>query len=84
MEKIKARLEDVNLKNHLYLEREHAVFDRQLSDIHSDAASLKLRIQDIESKNTKVRTLTKRWPVCSRFCLPTILNLCPARHLEAV
>lgn len=54
MENMKARLEDVDLKNRLYLEREHAVFDKQLSDFHSDSANLRLRIQDIESKNTKV------------------------------
>lgn len=54
MENIKTRLEDVNLKNRLYLEREHAVFGRQLSDFHSDTANLRLRVQDLESKNTKV------------------------------
>lgn len=58
MENIKARLEDVNVNNRLYLEREHAVFGRRLSDVHSDTAKLKLRVQDIESKNTKVTRLT--------------------------
>lgn len=59
MENMKARLEDVDLKNRLHLEREHAVFDKQLSEFHSDTASLKLRIQDVEAKNTKVTRLTQ-------------------------
>lgn len=59
MENMKARLEDVDLKNRLYLEREHAVFDKQLSDFHSDTASLKRRVQDVEAKNAKVTKLVR-------------------------
>lgn len=76
MENMKARLEDVDLKNRLYLEREHAVFDKQLSDFHSDTASLKRRIQDIETKNTKVgneahEVMDNLFSLC---CLLTICN----------
>lgn len=54
LENMKTRIEDVDLNNRVYLEREHAVFDKQLSDFHSATASLKLRIQDVETKNEKV------------------------------
>lgn len=57
LENMKTRIEDVDLNNRLYLEREHAKFDKQLSDFHSATDSLKLRIQDIETKNEKVTSL---------------------------
>lgn len=57
LENMKTRIEDVDLNNRVYLEREHAEFDKQLSDFHSATASLKLRMQDIETKNEKVTSL---------------------------
>lgn len=75
MENMKAQLEDVDLKNRLYLEREHAVLDQQLSHFHSDTANLKLRIQDIEMKNAKVTKLTQSDEQFVSF--GTIWDLCP-------
>lgn len=63
LENMKTRFEDVDLNNRLYLEREHAKFDKQLSDFHSATDSLKLRIQDIETKNEK---LSEEWASLKR------------------
>lgn len=57
LKNMKTRIEDVDLNNRLYLKREHAVFDKQLSDFHTATAGLKLRIEDIETKNAKVTSL---------------------------
>lgn len=54
LENMKARLDDVDSNSRLYLERDRAVLDKQLSDFHSATANLELKIQDMETKNAKV------------------------------
>lgn len=65
MEYMKARLEVVDSNSRLRLERELAGLGKQLSDYQTDidsaAASLSLRIQDVEAQNAKVTALVEMY-----------------------
>lgn len=58
MQNMKTRLEAVESNSRLRLERELASVGKQLSDYQTDsvsaAASLSLKIQDLEAQNAKV------------------------------
>lgn len=65
MQHMKARLEVVESNSRLQLERELGGLGKQLSDYqtdsHSAAASLSLRIQDLEAQNAKVIVLVETY-----------------------